>query len=303
MNNNEATAFVIDCLTDPGNKDKQAALHEWLQQSEEHRELYAELQQLWKAAADIPPAPFNVSAGWNELSQQIMPPVKVKRMYPRWAAAVILLLLGAAAWYWMDTSRGGVITYMARPLEKDSLQLPDGTLVYLKPGSSLQYDKKFKERKVALLAGEAYFTVAHDASRQFEVTAASAAVKVLGTAFNVRIGKTCTEVIVCEGRVSLHNNDREVILSAEGDNLGKTDKNSNTISHPQGNYANRCVWATNELVFENETAQHIADVISAHYHQPTLTIAERLKNKRLTMRFNNTPYEEALQTFEALLDE
>jgi len=304
MNNNEATAFVIDCLTDPGNEDKQTALHQWLQQSEEHRELYAELRQLWETAADIPPAPFNVSDGWRELSQQIMPPAKVKRMYPRWAAAVIVLLLfGAGAWYWTKTTRGTLITYMARPLDKDSLRLPDGTQVYLKPGSSLQYDKKFKERKVVLLTGEAYFTVAPDASHQFEVIAASAAVKVLGTAFNVRIAKNCTEVIVCEGKVSLHNDDHEVILTAGENNLGTAEMNSSHISQPLGNYTNLCVWATNELVFENETAIHIAEAISAHYHQPKLVIAGRLRNKRLTVRFNNTPYEEALQIFEALLDE
>ena len=63
--------FIIDCLTDPGNGEKQAALRQWLQESEANRILYAETKQLWDAAEGMPASSFDKEQGWQLLSQQI----------------------------------------------------------------------------------------------------------------------------------------------------------------------------------------------------------------------------------------
>jgi transmembrane sensor len=305
MNNNDVTEFVIDCMTDAGNRDKQAALAQWLQESAENRALYAELKLLWEAAAGIPAMPFNVQEGWQQVSPDMMPRPETKRpaSWRAMAAAIALLLTGGGIWWWLLSYNGGDIVYTARQIEKDSLALPDGTLVYLKPGTSLKYKRKFDKRAVALLKGEAYFTVAPDPERQFVVTTAAATVKVLGTAFNVRIDSTYTEVIVCEGKVSLNSQDKQLVLAAAGSNLGTAALDNGGLQHPRGNYTNRCVWATNELVFENEEAQHVADVVAEYYHQPRWNIAPQLQHKRITVRFSNTSYEEASQILRALIDE
>lgn len=305
MNNNDITGFVIDCLTDPGNRDKQAALNKWLQESEENRHLYAELKQLWEAAAGVPPMPFNVQEGWQELSQQITPPAQVRRI-SSWkiaAAAAILLLLAAGGWWRQMSATAGEVTYTARAVEKDSLQLPDGTLVYMKSGATLKYNRQFKDRTVKLLKGEAYFTVVKDPEHQFAVVANKSVVKVLGTAFNVRIDTTYTEVIVWEGKVSLNNDDHQLILTAGKGNLGMADVKTGHMKKLRGDYSNRCTWATDELVFENEEAQHVADVMAEYYRQPVMNVAENLRHKRITVRFRNTSYEEAAEIFSMLLDQ
>jgi transmembrane sensor len=67
-----------------------------------------------------------------------------------------------------------------------SLTLADGTRVWLNNESSIRYPTAFtgSERKVEI-TGEAYFEVAHDASRPFHVTKNELQVQVLGTQFNV----------------------------------------------------------------------------------------------------------------------
>ncbi|MBW8683206.1 hypothetical protein [Chitinophaga rhizophila] len=70
MNRNDVTEFVIDCLTDARNADKQAALHQWLLESPGNHTMYTELQRLWEAARTLPPLPFNIISGWDELVQQ-----------------------------------------------------------------------------------------------------------------------------------------------------------------------------------------------------------------------------------------
>jgi ferric-dicitrate binding protein FerR (iron transport regulator) len=76
----------------------------------------------------------------------------------------------------MTTPRGG----------KYDLILGDGTHVWLNAASSITYPVAFngKERKVTI-TGEAYFEVAHDASKPFQVTTNGETVEVLGTHFNI----------------------------------------------------------------------------------------------------------------------
>lgn len=66
------------------------------------------------------------------------------------------------------------------------LTLPDGSIVWLNSASSITYPTAFvgKERKVNV-TGEAYFEIAHDASKPFLVSVNGMAISVLGTHFNV----------------------------------------------------------------------------------------------------------------------
>jgi transmembrane sensor len=67
------------------------------------------------------------------------------------------------------------------------VRLPDGTKVWLNAGSTLRYPVSFaglRQREVSL-SGEAYFEVAKDKSVPFIVNAGAAAIKVLGTHFDI----------------------------------------------------------------------------------------------------------------------
>jgi transmembrane sensor len=66
------------------------------------------------------------------------------------------------------------------------LTLSDGSKVWLNAASAITFPTAFtgKERKVEI-KGEAYFEVAHDASKPFQVTVNGMQVQVLGTHFNI----------------------------------------------------------------------------------------------------------------------
>ena len=64
--------------------------------------------------------------------------------------------------------------------------LPDGTRVWLNAASSLKYPVQFTQAtRHVELSGEAYFDIAHRKDQPFTVDAHKAAIKVLGTQFNV----------------------------------------------------------------------------------------------------------------------
>jgi len=79
--------------------------------------------------------------------------------------------------------------------------LPDGSTLELNTDSRVDVSFTDSERRVTLVRGEAYFSVAKDASRPFIVTAGGIGVRAVGTAFNVRLRADAVDVLVTEGRV------------------------------------------------------------------------------------------------------
>lgn len=76
----------------------------------------------------------------------------------------------------IETPKGG----------KFQVRLPDGSKVWLNAASSLRFPTSFSGSKRQVeLKGEAYFEVAHDESKLFEVNTRNQVVQVLGTHFNI----------------------------------------------------------------------------------------------------------------------
>jgi len=97
------------------------------------------------------------------------------------AAALLLLTVGQPALI----SRDG-FTFQTKN-QKDTLYLPDSTMVVLNKNSKLNYSSQYNksERRIRLV-GEAYFDVRRNAKVPFVVGMEKCQITVLGTAFNVR---------------------------------------------------------------------------------------------------------------------
>lgn len=95
------------------------------------------------------------------------------------AAAVIVPMLGS------DWLRSLGADYRTGAGEIVAVDLPDGSRMQMNSQTAVALDFEQGRRAVRLLAGEAYFNVAHDASRPFTVTGGFGTVRVTGTAFDV----------------------------------------------------------------------------------------------------------------------
>jgi transmembrane sensor len=294
MSNDDIQEFVIDCITDPDNRDKQAALEEWLRASEENRVLYANITRIWEIAETIPATPFSTTEGWAALSQHISENANVstKRISNWWWAAAVIIPLCICVYTLKKETQDA--HFVAGGTDKDSLQLPDGSLVYAKPGTELTYTK---ERTVTMEKGEAFFKVVQHPQSRFIVKLKNAAVTVLGTSFNITVDSTTTDVTVWDGKVSMTGANTTIILK-EGE-MGRL--THNTLSKMSGNYAYRCGWANGYLVFENEEAGDVAAVLSNYYHIQFI-VSDSLVRKRITVKFSNLPLEQVEQVFAEVLD-
>jgi ferric-dicitrate binding protein FerR (iron transport regulator) len=290
MKNEDIQEFVIDCLADSGNRDKQAALAQWLQESEENRILYEETKRIWDMAEAIPATPFSTAEGWEALSQHI----KVKKMFPWKRVAAVLLPVCIAAGIWYYNTRPAWTNFIAQSIAKDSILLSDGSVIYAKKGTVLSY----KDRVVKLESGEAFFEIAKDEQTKFVVRMRNATITVLGTSFNIKMD-TNTEVAVLDGKISMTTEDNIPVILTKGE-MARLDKGSvNKI--PGNNHSYQAGWVSGDFVFKNEEAGTVVDVLSAYYHIQ-IPVNDSLRKRRITVKFSNASIEEVKMIMAEVLD-
>jgi transmembrane sensor len=87
--------------------------------------------------------------------------------------------------------------------------LPDGSVVWLNGGSTISYTQNLNSngKREAVLNGEAFFDVKHDAKHPFIVYAGKLRIEVLGTAFNVKAYQSDAfmETTLVRGKVEILN--------------------------------------------------------------------------------------------------
>ncbi|MET4898762.1 FecR domain-containing protein [Sphingomonadaceae bacterium jetA1] len=137
------------------------------------------------------PTPQENSGGWSRSARKDL----TKRLAMVAAMAALLAVLTPPI---MVRMRADYVTGLG---EQRLLALEDGSTVRLAPGSAIGVGYRSDRRSVRLLSGEAYFEVRRDTARPFEVIAQGTKVTVLGTGFDVRLGRETTEVAVKHGRV------------------------------------------------------------------------------------------------------
>ncbi|SEI54122.1 FecR family protein [Dyadobacter sp. SG02] len=157
---------------------------------------------------------------WKNVLAGIPRAGRVKRLWaivPGMAAAACLL---AGLWWYHGEKEGAkgqadtVASVTHQGIEvanttssEQPIKLSDGTLVRLKPGSRLRYEKSFNgQRREVFLQGEAFFQVKRNPLKPFVVHAGELVTEVLGTSFLIRQrpGSNTTEVAVASGKVSVY---------------------------------------------------------------------------------------------------
>jgi transmembrane sensor len=125
---------------------------------------------------------------------------------PRWhwttacVVASVGMLLAPLLMYWPGQISG---EYLTGTGERRSIPLADGSAVIMNTQSHLRVRFSSHSRDVELLAGEALFSVAHEAGRPFRVHARHTIVEAAGTEFSVYLGNDGTLVAVTQGRVKV----------------------------------------------------------------------------------------------------
>jgi transmembrane sensor len=163
------------------------------------RDAYAEVERAWRRSAVLDGGADMKAAVAEALSRG-----RGARAQPRAVQVVIalslLLALGVGFAVWTQVSGETLATRVG---EQRLVVLEDGSRVRLDTDTRLSARMDGQQRRVRLLKGQAFFEVAHDASRPFLVDAAGTQVRAIGTRFDVRRDADHVRVTLVQGVVDV----------------------------------------------------------------------------------------------------
>ncbi|MCP2028289.1 hypothetical protein L1276_003459 [Flavobacterium sp. HSC-32F16] len=150
---------------------------------------------------------------YDGIQLRTMKKKKVNPYLKYMAAASILFLAGLGFFYKPIIANEKQLSFKTSGIPK-SIQLSDGSKIYLAANSSFQYPEKFEgsERKVSLLKGNAFFEIAKDKTHPFIITSGELKTRVVGTSFHIQMSKSKCEVIVVTGKVNVTTKGQSVDL-------------------------------------------------------------------------------------------
>lgn len=181
--------------------DAEKEFQSWLLISAMHERAFAQALKTWTLIGEAPPVYEHL---WRSAPAVAPPPPRPNRRAPWVAGAALLLaacvLVVLAGPHLLIRWQADHVTMTA---ENRTVTLEDGTVIELGAESAISTDITVSGRHVALLAGEAFFDVAHDPTRPFTVDAGGVSVQALGTAFDVKLDDEETTVELARGAVAL----------------------------------------------------------------------------------------------------
>jgi transmembrane sensor len=221
-----------------------------------------------------------------------------RRMLPLAAAAllaVLVLPLGLAAYNWWN---GRPTTWSVQRGQTRTLLLADGTRIVLDANSELEARIGARARHVVLRRGEALLTVAHDASRPFEVEVGPGRITDLGTRFDVENLQGHARISVLEGRVGVQTPRGKVLL--EAGRAGGYDDNG-TLLPVQDADRSVALWQDGQRHFDAERLPEVLERLE-RYHPVTFELADpKLRELRVSGTFRTGDLPLFLRTLQAAL--
>ncbi len=174
---------------------QEQARADWLAADPRHAYEYRMLESIWQAADSVAP---------ERLRALAEPPRRTAHAGRRAALALSLGAAIVAVGGWALWPRGaGWTEYQTQVGELRSVALPDGSRAELNSNSRIRVRFDDTERRVALVEGEALFSVEKNAARPFVVDAGLGTAVVTGTRFDVRRDAEQVRVLVESGSVKV----------------------------------------------------------------------------------------------------
>ena len=161
-----------------------------------------------------------------------------------------------------------------------SLELADGTRVWLNTESKLRYPVAFtgEERRVEM-DGEVYFEVAKNREKPFVVTVNGVDIRVLGTSFNVSAYQEEVVTTLVEGKVQLKKGNEQVILSPNQQAIWSDDE----FRVKQVDARNYVLWKEGIFYFEDVDLETILDDMARWYNVNVFYMNPALKEMKFSV--------------------
>lgn len=280
---------------DPAGKEE---LDSWLR-IPGNEKIYDSVRKLWSGLSEREcVSVFRTDTAWQRLHKKISAAHRGK-LWKRYAvavaAAVLVFLIPVSYLVYTYSYRENVVSVVSLTGKTKSL-LPDGSSVWIKGNGSLTYSQKalqYGEREVTM-EGEAYFEVAKDTKRPFNVHVGQLTVAVTGTSFNIRESGPQVVVSLSEGSVELSCQTVSGIRLIPGQKA-TFDKASGQLSIYDGDVSCDACWTRPYLSFDSAPLGKICSYLSVWYGIDIIPDESLEKEYAYTFTVKDEPLEEILR--------
>ncbi|GHD23761.1 iron dicitrate transporter FecR [Tianweitania populi] len=268
----EAADLAIRLQNDPNNQVSLEMVRAWVSRSPEHRAAWARVAAIHGMTGKI------IS---EERALANASPVLSRRNLVL-GGLVGVGAIATASWSIPKAllrARSDVMTAIA---EIRNFELPDGSVITLGPDTAVAVRFTAAQREIDLLAGMAFFEIAHDAGRAFSVNTDSFVATALGTAFDISNDAGFISVSVDRGIVEARapgDATRAGMRIAAGEWLSY-DASTSATSHGSREKFQIGAWRTGMLVAEKETVGALVAKISRWQHG-TVVVADPFLRSRV----------------------
>lgn len=283
----EAADLWLRLRADP---ELQSEVDEWCVQSADHERAFSAARESWTLAGQLTPSAS-------------IPPVRHRSRTSRWhfrPKRAITAMVGAATAACLAVVSAPTLLlmwqsdYRTGTGEMRNVTLSDGSSVTLDTGSAIAVNYEDGQRGVRLLAGHAWFDVAHDEKHPFTVSAANARVRVTGTAFDVGLDDDSIDVTLARGGVQIAWDDKAPITLRPGDRIHLA-RPSHSVDRSRMAISSMGSWRHGRLIIEDVPLSEGIDQLRRYYSGAIVLTSSELGQRRVTGVFDVHAPEEALR--------
>jgi transmembrane sensor len=300
-------SIIIKYLLAEISREELLILESWVKESPENEKYFRQQKNVWATAGDVT---IDTDKALSRVSGKIGKEAGNTGwlVWQKLAAIFLIPLLLAGLWYHFSSKSG--LMHQKEKLNTaaaafgtfTSLELPDGSKVWLNAGSTLQYPDHFNSsNRTVYLSGEAYFEVHSDIRSPFLVKTNYFIVKATGTRFNVMSYKNCQNpsVTLVEGKVDIREKnsgqkDRLISTLLPHQHLVFDTLNKQVKIETEDPYKH-IAWKDGKLVFRNDLLGEVTKRISLQYNVDIVLVGAEIQKYRYRATFENEPLDELLR--------
>lgn len=270
MKRNYIQNVIKHFFNEKHSNDTTQKVQQWLIDEEHHEEKNNVLYELWENSDNT--IDHNTYQALSKIKNELGLKEPQKKNVPlqlkiiRVAAILLLCLIATAGIYFFYNHTENPIEYITQNGEVKTIELPDGSKVWLNAGSSFSYKNKDRKR-TGMLSGEAFFIVAPDSLQPFIVETHTLVTEVLGTEFNIEDYPDSPNAIATlnTGKISIKvaGIDNAYMLIP---NQQLTYSQSSGIEIQQLNVNEITGWKEGKLIFHNNSFDDIIHKLERHFN-------------------------------------
>lgn len=244
---------------------------------------------------------------WNRIASKTQPQsqrAKVISIFNtkslQWAAAAVLLIGAIFSFLYLKNPTQPQVVAESQSAIK-TVTLSDGTLVTMRPHSTLLEIEKSDKLHQYQLKGEAIFDVTADPDRTFQIETGLGKVSVLGTRFTVSSWGKQMQVFLERGSVEIISTKAQTPIQLSPGQSATIDSSKNVTVAEKANQKEYFDWLEGELVFNNKAVKDITAEIEQQFNI-SITLPESIAEESLSGQLPLNNLELALEDLELVLN-